>query len=62
MRLRPAIGFTEAATHERLQQLRVVRHRPVRAEACKRGEAWGQVLDKPPGVDRQFPLKPWMRR
>jgi hypothetical protein len=29
--------------------LRVVRHLPVRAERSKPGEAWGQVLDKPPG-------------
>jgi hypothetical protein len=29
--------------------LRVVRHLPVRAELSKAGEAWGQVLDKPPG-------------
>jgi hypothetical protein len=39
MRLRAAIGFTEAATHERLQRLRVVRHRPVRAEAWGVGQA-----------------------
>jgi hypothetical protein len=27
--------------------VRVVRHLPVRAEASKLGEAWGQVLGKP---------------
>jgi hypothetical protein len=31
------------------QGLRVVRRLPVRAEASKPGEAWGQVLDKPAG-------------
>ena len=30
-------------------RLRVVRHLPVRAELAQPGEAWGQVLDKPPG-------------
>lgn len=39
----------EAAVRKRLQRLRVVRHLPVRAELSEPGEAWGQVLDKPPG-------------
>jgi hypothetical protein len=39
----------EGVTRDRQQWLRVVRHLPVRAELSKPGEAWGQVLDKPPG-------------
>jgi hypothetical protein len=35
--------------HEWRQRLRVVRQLPLRAELSKPGEAWGQVLDKPPG-------------
>jgi hypothetical protein len=42
-------GFPIADSHRGQQRLRVVRHLPVRAELSKPGEAWGQVLDKPPG-------------
>ena len=43
------IAYPIAVGRQGLQRLRVVRHLPVRAEASKPGEAWGQVLDKPPG-------------
>lgn len=39
----------EAAARERQVRLRVVRYLPVCAELSKAGEAWWQVLDKPPG-------------
>ena len=42
-------GFPIADGSDRLDWLRVVRHLPVCAELSKPGEAWGQVLDKPPG-------------
>ena len=38
-----------AAARDRQQRLRVVRQLPLRAELSKPGEAWGQLLDKPPG-------------
>jgi hypothetical protein len=41
--------YPEAAVGDRQQRLRVVRHLPVCVELSKPGEAWGQVLDKPPG-------------
>jgi hypothetical protein len=43
------LKYLEADADERLERLRVVRHLPVRAELSEPGEAWGQVLDKPPG-------------
>ena len=49
-RYRPArLAYPKADDHHRPERLRVVRHLPVRAELSKPGEAWGQVLDKPPG-------------
>jgi hypothetical protein len=39
----------KAAGRQLPQGLRVVRHLPVRAELSEPDEAWGQVLDKPPG-------------
>lgn len=39
----------KADVHRRQLRLRVVRHLPVCAEPSKPDEAWGQVLDKPPG-------------
>jgi hypothetical protein len=44
-----SIDLQEADSGELPLGLRVVRQLPVRAEASKPGEAWGQVLDKPPG-------------
>jgi hypothetical protein len=41
-------GWYQLALDQRVR-LRVVRHLPVCAELSKPGEAWGQVLDKPPG-------------
>jgi hypothetical protein len=42
-------GYPITDLRDRQVGLRVVRQLPVRAELSKPGEAWGQVLDKPPG-------------
>jgi hypothetical protein len=44
-----SISCPIAAGRDWQQRLRVVRHLPVRAELSEPDEAWGQVLDKPPG-------------
>jgi hypothetical protein len=43
------LGHPKPAIPEQRQWLRVVRHLPVRADLSEPDEAWGQVLDKPPG-------------